>query len=100
MGKIIKIELTYFGYLRVDFQKLSEMYLLPHNSKIQDLLIKLADKYGEIFKSHIFNPIIKTLKDDILININGIAIRQLQDLNTKLKNGDKIEFIPLFSGGG
>lgn len=96
----IKIDITYFGFLRVDFQKLSEMYLLPKNSKVHDLLIKLADKYGEIFNAHIFDPIIKTLKDDILININGVAIRQLQGLDTKLKNRDKIDFIPLFSGGG
>ena len=94
------IRVKYFGHFQMNFKKRSEEVQLSKNATLYDLLSSLIVRYGELFKSHIFNPSTTELIDDVLLNINGIPSSQLEGLKTKLSNGDKVDIMPLFSGGG
>jgi MoaD family protein len=94
------IRIRYFGHFRMKFQKRSEEVQMSKNATLYNLLISLIAKYGESFKLHIFNPSSTGLSDDVLLNINGVPSSQLKGLKTKLNNGDEIDIMPLFSGGG
>ena len=66
------------------------------NEKIQDVLDKLVDKYGNPFKAILFD------KNNKYRNSNLIAINQFQvdyDENHALNDGDEITLMSPISGG-
>ena len=94
------IRISYFGHFRIKFHKRSENIQISKNANLHDLLSFLIERYGETFKSSVFNPSDTRIKDDVLLNINNIPSSQLNGLKTKLNNEDEIAFMPLFTGGG
>jgi MoaD family protein len=94
------IQVKYFGHFQMKFKKRSEEVQMSKNATLSDLLSSLIVRYGEFLKIHLFNPSTTELTDDVLLNINGIPSNQLNGLKTKLTNGDKVDIMPLFSGGG
>jgi len=84
----------------MEFRKRSEDVQLSKKARLHDLLLCLAERYGEKFKIYVFDPSNTDVKEDVLLNVNGVPSRQLQGLGTKLNNGDEVAFMPLFSGGG
>jgi MoaD family protein len=96
----MKIRVNYFGLFRKEFRKRTEDVQLPNKSRLIDLLLCLAERYGEKFETYIFTPSDTDVKEDVLLNVNGVASRQLHGLETELNEGDEVAFMPLFSGGG
>ncbi len=68
--------------------------------KLHDLFVCLVDRYGEVFRAYVFDPVGTEVKRDILVNINDKPIRRMQGLGTRLSDGDQIDILPLFAGGG
>jgi molybdopterin converting factor small subunit len=73
---------------------------MSKNATLYDLLSFLIERYDELFKNYVFDPENTGIKDDVLLNINGVPSNLLKGLKTKLSNGDKVNLMPLFSGGG
>jgi len=96
----MRIRVSYFGFLRLKLNMGSEDLQVSKGAKIRDLFLHLADRYGEQFKMYVFDPHGAGLKRDILVNINDAPIRQKGGLETELNNGDRIDILPLFTGGG
>ncbi len=92
--------------LKVNFVSLlvdqigTEEFTLPieENSTIKDVLNKLTEKFGAKFKKVIFKSP-ETLNDFVIIGLNGKDIRLIEYLNTLLKQGDEITFLPAVAGG-
>jgi molybdopterin converting factor small subunit len=57
-------------------------------SKLSDIVSSLEKKYGLVLR-----------RDSTLILVNGVEARVLDDLDTWIKPGDEIAFIPMFHGG-
>ncbi len=67
-------------------------------STLREVLDRLVTKYGDEFRTKVFdaagNP-----RRFINIYVNGKDIRFLSNLDTTLKQGDKVLLIPAVSGG-
>lgn len=96
----MRVRANYFCLLKMEFRKRSEDAQLSKKAGLRDLLLYLAERYGEKFEVYIFAPSKTDLKEDVPLNVNGVSSRQLQGLETELNNGDEVAFMPLFSGGG
>jgi molybdopterin synthase sulfur carrier subunit len=86
--------------LRQKFPESSEKVHVSEGMKLHDLFVRLVERYGERFQAHVFDPVGTEVNRDILVNINDKPIRQMQGLGTKLSDGDQIDILPLFAGGG
>jgi MoaD family protein len=96
----MKVRVNYFGFLRMKFDSASEDIRLSKGSSVYDLFQDLADRYGDYFKSYIFDPAASEVKSDVLVNINNVPVQQIQGLETRLNDGDQVDILPLFTGGG
>ncbi len=65
-------------------------------SSVKELLDKLFERYPQLKERLIKDG---ELTPFINIFVNGEDIRHLEGLNTKLKDGDEVTFIPAISGG-
>ncbi len=96
----MKVRVSYFGFLRVKFNSTSEDIRMSKGSRLCDLLQHLAKRYGEHFKSYVFDPVGTEVRSDVLVNINDVPVQQIQGLDTRLNEGDQVDVLPLFTGGG
>ena len=73
---------------------------LPNNVTLEEALRLISAKYGHLFNNDVFDEKGKIgLSFFIDILLNGRNITTLQGFNTILKEGDKVTFLPLVSGG-
>ncbi len=94
------MRVNFFGFLKAKFSVGSEEVSVASGARLCDLFLQLAERYGEHFKSYIFDTVETEVKSDILVNINDVPIRLKRGLKTELKEGDQVDFFPLFAGGG
>lgn len=73
---------------------------MPPTSTVFDLLKTLSTHYGSEFEQEVFQADGSQLQESIIITVNGVAIGQLEGLNTPLGVSDTVAVLPLFAGGG
>lgn len=64
---------------------------------VESLIVILRERWGEEFYSTIASG--RTLKPHVIVLLNGLSINMKQGLETELKEGDRIVFTIMFSGG-
>jgi MoaD family protein len=96
----LKVTVEYLGYIKkkLGIEK-SEIAHLRDKVSVRDLLILLADKYGESFKRSVYDPQDLELKPYYMLSVNGLLLNQLNGMKTKLKDNDKVILMPIVSGG-
>ena len=96
----MKVIVDYLGYIKkkLGIEK-SEIIHLKDNVSIRELLSLLATKYGEDFKKSVYNPQELDLKPYHMVSINGLLLNQLNGMDTKLSNDDKVILMPTVTGG-
>ena len=95
-----RIKIQYLGPVRAIVNKREEELELSLTTTIHGLLKRLSDTYGEAFKKEVFEDDQKSVRDDLIVTINGKAIHQLDGERTRLKLGDIVALLPIFAGGG
>ncbi len=96
----MRVRVCFFGFLRQKFPEGSEDVDISEGTKLRDLFVCLLEGYGERFQAYIFDPVKTEVKRDILVNVNDRPIHQMRGLGTELNNGDQVDILPLFAGGG
>ncbi len=96
----MRVRVSYYGSLRMKFNAASEDVLLSKGARLRDLFLHLASRYGELFKSYVLDPAGTEVRKDVLVNVNDLPARQIRGLETELKEGDQVDILPLFTGGG
>jgi len=96
----MRVQISFFGFLKQKFPEGSEDVNVPEGTKLRDLFVRLIERYGERFQVHIFDTVGTAVKRDILVNVNDRPIRQMRGLGTELNDGDRVDILPLFAGGG
>jgi len=96
----MNVQVQYLGPVRILVNKQEEEVELSSGTTIYELLQKLAVIYGQAFDREIFEDDRQSIREGLIITINGIAIGQLNDLQTPLKSEDVVTLLPCFSGGG
>ena len=72
---------------------------LPDGSTLDDLLQAMAEKYGDSFRSQMFQPDTTIPRDRIRLMINGRDIAFLDRLQTRLHTADEVLILPPVAGG-
>ena len=96
----MKLKIEYLGPVRVVVNKREEEVELSLESTIYALLRRLSEVYGAVFEKEVFEDNRENIRDDVIVTVNGKAIKQLDGVNTKLKVGDVVALLPIFAGGG
>jgi len=104
----MRIRVNYSGFLSATFHRSSEDLHLSNKAKLRDLLLRLGERYRDKLEVHNVDQAEAMVKSEgveegslvVLLNVNGISSRQLQGLETELKDGDVVDVMPMFSGGG
>ena len=99
----IKVCVEIISWLKEDFyhdgwDRLVFDQEIPRSSSIMDLLRQLAGKYPE-FNRKAFADALRNFPDYCSVIFNGTFFSSLQDLDTRLEEGDNIKLTPGFYGG-
>ena len=95
---MIRIKISFLSLLADIVNEEDIIMSIKVDSTVEDALNILSKEYGNKFKETIFTPS-DSLKDYILLGLNGKDIRSLDNLKTLLHNGDEISFLPAIAGG-
>ena len=96
----VKLTIEYLGYIKqsIDVQQ-GEQIALNDGSLVRDLLMVLAEKHGTSFQKTVYEPNSVEMKPHYILSINGLLLNQLNGIDTELKDGDHVVFMPVVSGG-
>lgn len=96
----LRVTVEYLGYIKqtLNIQQ-PEQVTLHDKATVCDLLVQLAEKHGEPFKKAVYDPKDADMKPHHILAVNGLILNQLDNLNTKLKDGDRIAVMPVVTGG-
>ena len=96
----MKVTIDYLGSIRQTLGlKQAELLELKDGSSVCDLLSLLAEKHGEPFKKAVYEPKGLDLKPHHILSVNSLLLNQLNGIETKLKDGDRIILMPVVTGG-
>jgi molybdopterin synthase sulfur carrier subunit len=96
----LKVTIDYLGSIRQTLGlNRSEQVELKADASVCDLLSLLAEKHGEPFKKAVYEPKGLDLKPYHVLSVNGLLLNQLNGIETKLKDGDRVILMPVVSGG-
>ena len=96
----MKVTIKYLGQISAVLNKREEEIDVSSKTTVYDLLKKLAIRYGKVFEGEIFEEEGKTVREGLIVTVNGRAIGQLQGAKTMLNVKDSVTLLPLFTGGG
>ncbi len=100
MTQALKLAIEYLGYMKQTLGvEQGERVELKDGAIVRDLLIALAGKHGEPFKKAVYDPKDADLKPHYILSVNGVFVTQLNGMDTPLKDGDHILFMPVVTGG-
>ena len=96
----MRITVDYLGHIKhtLGVQQ-AESVELKENALVCDLLSLLAEKHGEPFRKAVYEPKELDLKPHYILSVNGLLLNQLNGLETKLKDGDRVVLMPVVTGG-
>lgn len=97
---MLRIKVEYLGHIRnIINSGRGEEVEIREEASITDLLMVLSEKYGDPFKKAIYEKSGGDVKSNYIITVNGYLLNQLNGVETKLKNGDRVTILPIVSGG-
>ena len=95
----MKVAVKYLGYLKKELGvEQEEHFTLKENAVMRDLLVLLAEKHSESFQKAVYEPNDAELKPHYIFSLNGL-LHQSNSIETKLKDGDHVVFMPVVTGG-
>ena len=100
MIQALKVTVEYLGYIKQTLGvEQGERAELEDGALVRDLLLLLAEKHGEPFKKAVYEPKGVDLKPHYIVSVNSLLLNQLNGIETKLKDGDRIVLMPVVTGG-
>ncbi len=96
----LKVTVEYLGYIKQTLGvEQGEQVELKDDALVRDLLTLLAEKHGEPFKKAVYEPNGLDLKPHHILSVNGLLLNQLNGIETKLEDGDRVVLMPVVTGG-
>jgi len=96
----LKVTVEYLGYIKQTLGvEQGERVELKDDALVRDLLTFLAEKHGDPFKKAVYEPNGLDLKPHHILSVNGLLLNQLNGIETKLKDGDRVVLMPVVTGG-
>jgi MoaD family protein len=96
----LNVAVEYLGYIKQTLKmEHGERIQLEEAATVRELLRVLAEKHGEPFMKAVYDPKDTDLKPHHILAVNGLILNQLDNLETKLKDGDRVAVMPVVTGG-
>lgn len=96
----MNVTVEYLGYIKQTLNaQQAESIMLDDKATVHDLLVRLAARHGEPFTKAVYDPQDVDMKPHHILAINSIILNERDNLNTKLKDGDRISVMPVVTGG-
>ncbi len=95
----MKVKVHYLGLVKTYTNKPEDELELDDDTKLVELLDKLAESFGKPFNADVYDQGKREIKTMFVVMVNGVLMGQLEGLETKLKNGDNVIVMPLMTGG-
>ncbi|MEM3673116.1 MAG: MoaD/ThiS family protein [Candidatus Bathyarchaeia archaeon] len=96
----MRVKVEYVGHVKnIIGSGREEEIEVEEGASVAELLVVLADKYGEPFRKAFYDKGGADVKPNYIITVNGYLINQLEGIKTKLNNGDRVTLLPIVSGG-
>jgi len=96
----MKVTIEYLGHIRATIgSKREEEVEIRNGFTVADLLTILSKEYGEPFRKAVYETGKMDIKSNFMATVNGYLLNQLNGVQTKLKDGDRIILMPVVSGG-
>lgn len=95
----MKIKVRYFTTLRELAGTEEEELEMEDRGILAKLIKKVSSKYGEEAFEYLHDKSTGKIDPSIKILVNGVDVRHLQGIETKLEDGDVVAVIPPIGGG-
>jgi molybdopterin converting factor small subunit len=96
----LSLEVKFLGILRKLARKDTIMFTFKRPAIcVDDVLTRISTSLPKDFNQALIDPELNDPRPNVLILLNNVEINVLDGLNTKIKDGDKVVFIPVAHGG-
>ncbi|MGQ9623912.1 MAG: MoaD/ThiS family protein [Candidatus Bathycorpusculaceae bacterium] len=96
----MRVKVEYVGHIKNLISSGREEEIeVADDASVADLLMLLAERYGEPFRKAFYDKGSTDIKPNYIITVNGYLLNQLGGIKTKLKQGDRVTLLPIVSGG-
>jgi molybdopterin converting factor small subunit len=72
---------------------------MPGGDKVQSEVVNTPVNLGSLLETLESKYNLELRRDSILVIVNGVEARALQDLETNVVSGDEVVLVPMFHGG-
>lgn len=97
---VLRVKVEYVGHIKnIIGSEQEEEIEVVEGTSVSDLLMVLANKYGEPFRKAFYDKGCEDVKPNYIITVNGYLLNQLEGIKTKLNDGDRVALLPIVSGG-
>lgn len=96
---MLKVKVTFLGRIRSAIGRREIELKLNRQRTIGDLLEKICETYGERFQTVVLDPKTHKTHRHITILLNDVNILSQENLDTKLKDNDRVTIMPVVAGG-
>ncbi len=93
----MKVKVKFFALLREAAGTKEVEEEVEEGTTVRGLLERLSSKLSTKFKELVFEG--QEVSRNVIILVNRRGIRELEGLETKLKDGDEVALLPPVSGG-
>jgi molybdopterin synthase sulfur carrier subunit len=95
----VKVSVRLFTTLRELARKAEEtIEISPSRVTVKDVLKELVKRYGKDFRDYLYNEE-GEIRDHLQLLVNGKSVGLLEELDTRLKEGDHVAIVPPVGGG-
>ena len=95
----VTVEVRFMGIFQHLSGKKGFKLKLEKPASVRKVVIKLAETFSPEFKRALVDSQLDDLRPNALILVEGKEISVLQGLETEVKDGEEIVFLPMVHGG-
>lgn len=90
----------FYGSVRAAAAMPEEEILVKTEGTVRDVLEHLRAKHTDTFQDEVFQADKASLRDDLIVTVNGVIMDHGKVSETSLQAGSVIALLPVFPGGG
>ncbi len=92
------VDVEFLGSLGIALKQHRERVLCPPKTTVRTLIDELSRKHRDSFKEMVLDAT-GNRHESLLITVNGTCVWELQELDTELRDNDRVAFMYPMSGG-
>ena len=96
----MKVNVEYIGHIKsLIGNRRQEEVEIRDSAAVKDLLMSLSEEHGKPFQEAVYEQGGEDVKSNFIVTVNGYLLNQLNGVETRLKDGDRVILMSVVSGG-